>query len=82
MDAFYGLGVLIQVESAAKTFHSTFCIHDSLFATEERVATAADFHSHLSLSGSSGEGVSTGADDLSVGMVFRMDIGFHCTEPH
>ena len=60
-----------------KFVDSTFNIGEFLSTGKERVAFGPDFHFYFFNGRAGSEGVATGTTDLTVGVVFRMDIFSH-----
>ena len=56
---------------------STFNIGKFLSTGKERMAFGTDFHFYFFNGRAGSEGVATGTTDLTVGVVFRMDIFSH-----
>ena len=71
-----GLAFLFLI-ALLEPLHATSCVHHPLLASEERVALAAKLDLEGLFGRTGDEGVTTGADYLSIIEILGMDFLFH-----
>jgi hypothetical protein len=66
-----------KVIPSLKPLHLSCGVHDALLSSEEGMALATDLNFEHWLGRAHGECIATGADDLSFGIIFRVNLVLH-----